>query len=428
MKAILILILLNVFLLYSNEYEKPKIEDYQIKGFENINFKNVLLDAESTIDNFFALTDDGRVFKVENMGLMPKITMVFSLDGDISEAFTYDSLHFLSLNTISNSYLIRTKDFINIDTLYEETGFQITDFQIYNSEISMIMNSGTVSKVVYKNLESSVWNSLDVPEFGYNRIATLLNNYYLYKYLNDDTSVLRNKDKSKSWEKIEYKNEELLQFTEMKTRDTLLFACGKFSPHGLILVFDENLNNANGFGLTGGRRKNTQYDFEFDLLKNENDTYQIGESNVDGKGAFLYKFYYQGNDPRNQIEFPYSSSLNKIISNDHSQYKEFVAVGDNGIVLLINRGVTPVEVSESAVDGITIYPNPMVHQSDLTVKCKDIINKISITNLIGNNLIRVDNVTAFNYIFPLSGLSSGTYIIRVETASNNYSKIFNIVR
>ena len=154
----------------------PKVEDYQIEGFENINFINVLLDAESSITNFYAITDDGKVYDINNMGLTPTTNLIFQINGDISEAFTYDSLHYLSLITNKNTYLIRTKNFIDIDTLYSEEGFEINDFQVYNNKISMIVNNGLISKIVFRRIDDTQWETLVVPEYGFNRIAILYDN------------------------------------------------------------------------------------------------------------------------------------------------------------------------------------------------------------------------------------------------------------
>ena len=435
LKLIVILIFCNLDL-FSQVF--PKVEDYQIEGFENINFINVLLDAESSITNFYAITDDGKVYDINNMGLTPTTNLIFQINGDISEAFTYDSLHYLSLITNKNTYLIRTKNFIDIDTLYSEEGFEINDFQVYNNKISMIVNNGLISKIVFRRIDDTQWETLVVPEYGFNRIAILYDNYYLYKYLDNDVSIYKYTGKSKSWSKSEpWSNLEnpfiqLKQYSELKTRDSIIFAMGKFEPRGYILIFDEFLEHPFRAWTSGSHDISIQHDFEFDqdfdFRKNPNDNYQIGSSLEGVKGAYLNLPYFDGNIEGNQYEYEYSSDLRKIISNGFSQYKEFVAVGHNGIVLLINRGLSDVETQIEKEDNFSLYPNPAIKKDEVTMNSIDVMKSITITDLMGKVLYLYSGINMLEFQIPINDLPSASYFVRIVTDKAVVSRRFNVVR
>lgn len=429
---LILILLLSTLNLYSQEF--PKVEDYQIKGFENINFKNVLLGAESDISNFYAITDDGRIYDIKNMGHNPIISLLYQIEGDISEAFTYDSLHYLSLITADNTYLIRTKDFIDIDTIYSEVGFEINDFQIYNSTISMIVNNGVISKVISRGVDATQWEKLGVPEYGYNRLATLKNNYYLYKYLNDDMSILKYEGDNNKWNKIDSSFLGLLQLSEIKTKDTIMFAFGKHNLFGNVVLLDDLLGHPSGRFWTPGApaRLKTCYDLAFDwnygFPNRTHQNYQVGAYYGDSVGAYLHKSVFQGDAFQNRRSYSSSNALRRVISSDFNQHKEFVAVGHNGIVLLINRGLSDVETQIDKEDNISLYPNPAIKTDEITINSIDVMKSITVTDLIGKVLFSLGGINKLEFQLPISELPSATYFIRIETNIAVVSKIFNVVR
>ncbi|MCB9221514.1 MAG: T9SS type A sorting domain-containing protein [Ignavibacteria bacterium] len=432
---LIVILMLCTLNLYSQVF--PKVEDYQIEGFENINFINVLLDAESSITNFYAITDDGKVYDIKNMGHMPTTKVIFQIDGDISEALTYDSLHYLSLITNENTYLIRTNNFIDIDTLYSEEGFEINDFQIYNNTISLIVNSKQESKIIYRDINASEWNCLEVPEFGFNRLAVLRNNYYLYKYLHDDTSILINNSKSLDWTKLEnFKIFDFEQFTDIIRKDTIMFALGKHKSSGEVILFDENLGQPSGqFWTPGAPGKNTiYYDIAFDrdyvFVWNTKDNYQVGrfDRSIDSSGAYLYKSVFQGDAYQNRKTYKSSYALRKIISNDFNQHKEFVAVGHNGFVLLINRGLSDVETQKEKEDNISLYPNPAIKKDEVTINSIEVMKSITITDLMGKVLYVYSGINKLEFQFLINKLPSASYFVRIETNKAVVSRSISVVR
>ena len=434
MNLLKIILILLAYTSSLHTQEFPKVEDFQIKGFENVNFKNVLLDPKSSIDNFYAITDDGRVYDIKNMGYAPIVNLIFQIEGDISEAITYDSLHYLSLNTNNNTYLIRTKDFIVIDTLYKEEGFEINDFQIYNNTISMIVNNGTMSKVISRVVDATQWTTLEVPEFGYNRLATLKNNYYLYKYLNDDMSILKYEGNNSKWDKIDSSFLGLLQLGEIKTKDTIMFAFGKHNLFGNVTLLDELLGHPSGRYWTSGvpARMKTCYDLAFDsnygFPNRTHQNYQVGAYYGDSSGAYLYKSVFQGDAYQNRRSFSNSSTLRKIISNDFNQHKEFVAVGHNGFVLLINRGLSDIKTQKAEENNISLYPNPAIKTDEITIESKELIKSITISDIKGKVLFSTSSINRYNYRLSILELPSTTYFVSIETDNAVISKIFNVVR
>ncbi|TNE33933.1 hypothetical protein EP342_03400, partial [bacterium] len=185
MKTIVLLILATTII----TAEPPEIEDFVLKGYEKSNFKNVLLDPDSPISDFYLITDVGTVLKVNDMGLNPEVQKVFTYDGKISEALSNDDTHYLSLIGKSETMLIATKDFLNIDTLYSETNAEITDFQIDDNKIYLLSNNGVTGKIIYAAIGENNWKEKAIPDIAFNRIFVMDSLIVLYKYLGDDITL-----------------------------------------------------------------------------------------------------------------------------------------------------------------------------------------------------------------------------------------------
>ncbi len=75
----------------------------------------------------------------------------------------------------------------------------------------------------------------------------------------------------------------------------------------------------------------------------------------------------------------YLNKLKKIKSNKRSQNIQFVAVGTDGLILLIDRQLTSVEddgKQELTIDenaNFTIYPNPVGKETEIVVESEEII-------------------------------------------------------
>lgn len=390
----------------------PKLEGYQLKGFQNINLVNVLLDADSDISTFYAITDNGLIYRVQNPGFNEEIDLILNTKGTISEAFTYDSIHYLTINSKGDCFLIKTKNFLDIDTLLSESNTSINDFRIYNDSLFVLTVSNEISKIFYSSLKSKIWSELPVTKPNYDRIVKIDNYIYLYKYLDDDISLLRNINLTKEWEFIDYKNDELVMFARIKELNSILFVCGKIEFINSILTYNKDLGIPTyprlGGSFGDAVLKDIEFGENFNFSHNRRDVYQIGLSETQGIGALFQKSVYEGNETiKNRTLFPQSSSLNRIITNDYSQNKEFIAVGDNGFVLLINRGTTPVEYDwgQQSAAGLSFYPNP----TNGIINIRNASEQIVITNITGNIVKTIVGASQVD----LSYLPAGVYLVRI---------------
>lgn len=404
----------------------PTIEDFQVQGLENSNLVNVLLDADSDISDFYGITDQGLIYDIKFIGGITEIDLVLNVKGTIPEAFTYDSVHYISTNSKGSCYLIRTKDFITIDTILSESQTTINDFRIYNDSLFALTESEGESSVMHKSLNGSVWAELAVTYQGYNRIVKIDNYIYLYKYLEDDISLLRNINLTEEWEFIDFEHIELQNYSRIKVRDTVLYVCGKIEFVGSVVLLNKNLVVPTYYGLTGPIGETTLNDFElhhdFDFKFNRRNNYQVGQSETEGVGAFFHKSVFSGNGKDNKTLFPSSSSLNRIISNDFSQYKEFIAVGNSGLVLLIDRGATSIENDywQGKDDSFSFYPNPVTSQKLLTVTSEEIIHNISIIDISGRELINHRFISGYEFSIPVSSLFRGVYFLQVNGQTQKF--------
>lgn len=418
MNKLILIFIITASVVFAFEKKNPRLEDFQLKDFESTNFKNLLLNPSSPIDNFYVITDSGEIYEVKDMGLNPKVTKVFEIDGFITEAITYDSSHYLSLNSNSNCYLIKTNNFVEIDTLYFDTEKSIADFNIYQNTINLMVLDKNTTTIFSKKVDESNWNELNVEFDGYNRIASLYDNLYLFKFLGEDTNILIYNGETKTWDEREYYNEDISSIAEIKPRDSLLFICGKYGQNvgSYFYAISKDLEYRRFFSSARGKTivLDIEFDFDFNWRKNPSDTYQIGTSEIAEEGAFFNKFIYEGSGEGNKILYPYSTSLNKIKSNEETGNKEFVAVGNNGIVLIINRGETPVKNESKIIapNGFISYPNPV--QALLVIESEKPINHIEISDITGRTLITQSNINNYKRELDLSNFSTGIYFLKVN--------------
>jgi hypothetical protein len=408
-----------IFLIALNLSAISPVQDFQLAGYENTNFINVLIDDDSYLDKFYCITDNGKVVRIEEMVENPIITEVFSINGQIIEAITHNTNHFLALTNDNNSYLIRTTDFITIDTVYNSSS-KILDFVIYDNNLAMLVTDNINLELVKSDFIDNIsWNTFEIPtEEQYNRIAMNMDQIILFNYLNEDLSLFCSLDFGKNWE-IRYLNsDDYKVFTGIKAHDTLLYVYGK-------LV--DNTNGVGGFtkdfGFTDGTRgffglpgDNTILDFEFlkgfNLKKNTNANYQVGFSEDDGEGAYIY---YRHFDKR--YVFPYSTSLNKIKTNTKVDSLEFVAVGDNGIIVLVNQGLSDIEYDNDELvenNSFEVYPQIAKKNTSIFINSRKIINDLVIYDFTGREVIAANNINQQKYYQGIGNLSTGIYFVKVN--------------
>lgn len=406
-----------IIMLFSNIYliAVTPVLDYQLDGYENKNFTNVLLDADSYVTDFYCITDDGKVISIKNMGDNPIINEIFSFDGTITQALTNDSLHFLSLSGVNTSYMITTRDFISIDTVYESSN-SILDFNIYDNKIAMLVSNDLQLNLEYSESAKNIkWIERDIPtDDGYNRLAMNMDQIILFKYLEEDLNLLRSFDEGKIWENKLFTQPDYKNFAEIKNHDTLLYFIGRTNDNGnAVGAFDMSFELVKGF--FGLRDPNTNLDIEFlkgfNIRKNNAANYLVGFSEVEGEGAFIY---YKHFDMRHT--FSYSKSLNKIKTNKKVDSLEFVAVGDNGIIVLVNQGLSPVEENlDLAIPNLfEIYPQIAKRGTEIYINSKKTINNLFIYDFTGRELLYVNNINQRQYFQSIEKLVTGIYFVKIN--------------
>ena len=80
----------------------------------------------------------------------------------------------------------------------------------------------------------------------------------------------------------------------------------------------------------------------------------------------------------------------------------------------------PLSTNESTIQpSINIFPNPAKTELNLDISIHD-KNEVSISDLLGQVLIKTKNQTCIN----ISHLSNGTYIITITKGQNKYTQKF----
>lgn len=405
-----------LFLFTLNLSATSPVQDFQLKGFENTNFINILIDDDTYLDMFYCITDNGKVIRIEEMGDNPKVTQVFSFDGQISEAITSNNNHYLALTNDNNSYLIRTSDFLAIDTVYTSSS-KILDFVIYDNSLAMLVTDNTNLGLEIAEIRTKLdWKNYEIPtEEQYNRIAMNMDQIILFKYLNDDLSLFRSLDFGESWETKDFTQEDYKYFLGIKAHDSLIYFYGAFNSNfSGVVGFTKDLNAIGGF--FGLLEKNTITDIEFlkgfNLKKNPNANYQVGFSEEVGEGAYIYYRYFD-----KRYIFPYSTSLNKIKTNKKVDSLEFVAVGDNGLIVLVNQGLSDVDYdNDTKVERSTfeVYPQIAKKNTSIFINSREIINDLVIYDFTGREVISTTNINQQKYYQEIGNLSTGLYFVKVN--------------
>lgn len=75
------------------------------------------------------------------------------------------------------------------------------------------------------------------------------------------------------------------------------------------------------------------------------------------------------------------------------------------------------KVEQPAKKILAIYPNPFT--TNLMVNSGNGISQISITNLVGREIVNFNNINEQQYTIDLSGLAAGVYMIAVVESNNN---------
>lgn len=397
------------------------VQDFQLIGYENTNFINVLIDNDSYLDKFYCITDNGKVIRIEEMGTNPKITEVFSFEGQISEAVTNNASHFLALTNDNNSFLIRTSDFLTIDTVYNSSS-RILDFVIYDNSLAMLVNHNTTLELEKAEIAPNFsWKTYDIPsEEPYNRIAMNMDQIILFKYLNDDLSLFRSLDFGKNWESKKFTQKEYQKIAGIEPHLNYLYFFGDFKDdltNGLgAFTKDITLPSSGTKGVFGLQGDNTINDFVFekryDLRFNPGNNYQVGTTREKGIEAYIFNIYFD-----TQFIFPYSTSLNKIKTNTKVDSLEFVAVGDNGLIVLVNQGLSDVDYDNSNIEDkntFEVYPQIAKKNTSIFINSREIINDLVIYDFTGREVINTNNINQQKYYQEIGNLSTGIYFVKVN--------------
>jgi uncharacterized protein (TIGR02145 family) len=122
-----------------------------------------------------------------------------------------------------------------------------------------------------------------------------------------------------------------------------------------------------------------------------------------------------------------SSKVDSVQVENLTQCKSISLSGSDTLVLYGNVGIK--EISNSADNGLRIYPNPMTGYCfidfEATAQCE---TTIELYDIAGKRITQVQEfLFKGNHIYSLRGLGSGIYVLKVESAQYTYSaKIISV--
>ncbi len=133
--------------------------------------------------------------------------------------------------------------------------------------------------------------------------------------------------------------------------------------------------------------------------------------------TFVFEHYYGVGGSSTNVDFPhflssrYDNNTNQwtIYTTDGSFFVENVAFH----VVIAPRQILGTEDTQIDI-AVTLYPNPAKNQT--TIKTNSIVNKVSVFNILGQEIFNTDNDTA-ELQLDLSNWEIGTYFAKVQTES-----------
>lgn len=423
MKTIITLIIISTINLYSQNGH-PEVEKFILKGYEEYNFNNVLLDPESPIEDFYLVTDIGEILKVENMGLNPIVQKVFMYDGEITEAESEGETHYFSVVSESETMLLATIDFMELDTIYQESGAEITDFRIDKGNLYILSNNGTEGKISYTSTSNNNWKEKTIPDIEYHRLFVMDSLLIVFKYLANDVTVYKSNIETE-WELSKQLEQYIKNIADMKEFRSKISVFGNIvSEPNRVLYLDKYINYFD-FGVSADNSN-----FINDLLLENTfdfnrDNIHVGNYLNDCECAFMFRFSFNGDIEQNVFKFLQTKSLNKIKSNKRAKNIQAVAVGTDGLILLINRSRTDINQDNNDIildenANFTIFPNPVGNQSELNIESEEVINSLSITDISGKQSLNIYQIGQRNFTLPINNLASGVYFISVNGVSKKF--------
>jgi uncharacterized protein YacL (UPF0231 family) len=84
--------------------------------------------------------------------------------------------------------------------------------------------------------------------------------------------------------------------------------------------------------------------------------------------------------------------------------------------LIAKMGGAPVGMEELSGNNVLVCPNPA--QNQLFIQTEDIINRVSVINIAGQTIMNMDVNDYKSTSLNVSGLSSGVYLVQIETSSD----------
>lgn len=121
--------------------------------------------------------------------------------------------------------------------------------------------------------------------------------------------------------------------------------------------------------------------------------------------------------------FMFPLPLNTVLLNNATYYASQTVNGEESLERLPVTVHLALGIGESELVSLTYSPNPV--KSSLTIKNKDIINSISVVNILGQ-VLRTTTHNQAEVVEDMSGFETGTYFIRVT--SENKTESFKIIK
>jgi len=108
--------------------------------------------------------------------------------------------------------------------------------------------------------------------------------------------------------------------------------------------------------------------------------------------------------------------LNSVIPNSANIFFDYnYPIATNTVTTTVTALGIPIQTNAST---ITIYPNPVMNQLNITVDTSQTVNEVSILNTLGQVLIKTKQTTSLD----VTSLASGTYFVTVTTDKGSFTE------
>ncbi|MCL2291411.1 MAG: PKD domain-containing protein [Bacteroidetes bacterium] len=165
---------------------------------------------------------------------------------------------------------------------------------------------------------------------------------------------------------------------------------------------------------------------EFPVANFEADATEIEEGNMAhfidlSENATTWEWYFEGGTPETSIE------QNPIILYENAGIFDvkLTVTNEDGSDEMLKEGYIVVVIFDTVATlelerfKVKIFPNPVLQESALTIEADSFLHKIELINLLGA-IVKTAHPNAASYVFPVSGIETGIYLMKIETAKGAF--------